>query len=89
MAKKAKQMKFQFDKRGQNSTKASEILKDSKKQWGRIFKEEIRTEKSTSNPDVTRAAKRASKKYKKVKLTWSQALKKASGKSIRKSKSKK
>ena len=64
-------------KRGQNSKEASKILKESKKQYQKIFKEEIATEKRKSKPNVTQAAKRAGVRYRKVKVTWQQALKKA------------
>lgn len=74
---KSAQLKLKFDKRGENSTKASSIYQNSKKEWTAIFKQEVLKEKQKANPKMPTAAKRASKRYKSKRLTWGQALKKA------------
>lgn len=70
----AKQLSCNFSKRGVNSKRASQILQDNKDEYQKILKSEIRKQKGKK--DVTKAAKAASRKHKK--MSWSQALKKAS-----------
>ena len=78
MAKKqSAQMRLKFDKRGNNSVKASKIYRASKKKWDDIFDSEVRIEKKRKKPDMPKAAKRASKRYAKVKMEWGDAMKKA------------
>ena len=69
-----KQKSFNFTKRGVNSKRASQILKDNRKEYQTILKSEIRKQKGKK--DVTKAAKAASRRHKK--MTWKEALKKAS-----------
>lgn len=68
------QTELKFNNRGENSKKASKILKDNKNEYQRILKAEIASQKGKK--DVCKAAKAASKKHKK--MTWKQAMKKAS-----------
>ena len=70
----ARQTSFNFSKRGCNSTKAARILKENRAEYRDLLKKEIA--KQTGKKSVTKAAKAASKKHKK--MTWKQALKKAS-----------
>jgi hypothetical protein len=63
---------------GINAKRASFLYRNSKKQWSNILKQEIREEKAKRKPVMPNAAKRASKRYAKVKMTWGQALKKVS-----------
>jgi len=65
-----------FTKRGLNSTKAAKILKENKLEYQRLLKKEIAGQ--TGKKDVCKAAKAASKRHKK--MSWRQALKKASDK---------
>jgi hypothetical protein len=65
-------------KLGINAKRASFLYRNSKKQWNSILKQEIREEKSKRKPAMPNAAKRASKRYAKVRMTWQQALKKVS-----------
>ena len=84
MAKtKTAQMKMKFDKRGCNSVEASKLYRKSKKQWDVLFNSEVKKEKQRKTPNMPAAAKRASTRYKKVSLTWSEAQRKA-GKSHKK-----
>lgn len=69
------QKKINFTKRGQNSTKAARILKENKAEYQKLLKSEL--SKQTGKKDVCRAAKAASKRH--TKMTWRQAMKKASG----------
>lgn len=75
--KKPTQMKIQFDKRGQNSVKASKIYQQSKKEWTKIFNQEVKKEKDKKTPNMPLAAQRASKRYGKVRMDWSEAQRKA------------
>jgi hypothetical protein len=68
------QTEMKFNNRGENSKKAAKILKDNKNEYQRLLKAEIASQKGKKN--VCKAAKAASKKHKK--MTWKQALKKAS-----------
>lgn len=68
------QTSLKFSSRGENARKASRILKDNKKEYQRLLKAEIASQKGKK--DVCKAAKAASKKHKK--MTWKQAMKKAS-----------
>lgn len=68
------QKEINFTKRGQNSTKAAKILKENKAEYQKLLKSEI--SKQTGKKDVCKAAKAASKRHKK--MSWKQALKKAS-----------
>lgn len=68
------QTKMNFTSRGANSKKASRILQDNKKEYQRLLKAEIASQKGKK--DVCKAAKAASKKHKK--MSWKQAMKKAS-----------
>ncbi|MDR0606391.1 MAG: hypothetical protein LBG80_19115 [Bacteroidales bacterium] len=74
---KVKQLKLRFDKRGENSTRASSLLSKSKEEWTKLFEQEVKREKEKKNPKMPSAAKRASRRYKSKRLTWGQALKKA------------
>lgn len=69
-----KQKSFNFTKRGVNSKRASQILKDNREEYQSLLKSEIR--KQRGKKDVTKAAKAASKKH--HKMSWKEALKKAS-----------
>lgn len=60
--------------KGLNSKKASALLKDNKREYQRILKNELRAQKGKK--DVCKAAKAASKKYNK--MSWGEALRKAS-----------
>jgi len=53
-----------FSSRGENAKKASKILKDNKKEYQRLLKAEIASQKGKK--DVCKAAKAASKKHKKM-----------------------
>ena len=75
--KKTAQLSMKFDKRGTNSVKASKIYRQSKKKWEDIFDSEVRIEKKRKKPDMPKAAKRASKRYARVKMDWGDAMKKA------------
>ena len=75
--KKSTQLSLKFDKRGNNSVKASKIYQDAKKKWTKYFNAEVSIEKKKKKPDMPKAAKRAAKRYSKDKLTWAGALKKA------------
>lgn len=68
------QTSLKFSSRGENARKASRILKDNKKEYQRLLKAEIASQKGKK--DVCKAAKVASKKHKK--MSWKQAMKKAS-----------
>lgn len=68
------QTSLKFSSRGENARKASRILKDNKKEYQRLLKAEIASQKGKK--DVCKAAKAASKKHKK--MSWKQAMKKAS-----------
>lgn len=68
------QTSLKFSNRGENAKKASRILKDNKKEYQRLLKAEIASQKGKK--DVCKAAKAASKKHKK--MSWKQAMKKAS-----------
>lgn len=68
------QTSMKFNSRGENAKKASKILKDNKKEYQRLLKAEIASQKGKK--DVCKAAKAASKKHKK--MSWKQAMKKAS-----------
>ena len=83
MAKTRKnaQLSMKFDKRGTNSVRASKIYKQSKKKWEELFNSEVRIEKKRKKPDMPKAAKRASKRYARVKMEWGDAMKKAGKKS--------
>lgn len=70
----AKQKSINFTRRGCNSKKAARILKENREEYGKLLKKELA--KQTGKKSVTRAAKAASKKHKK--MTWKQALKAAS-----------
>ena len=70
----SKQTSFNFTKRGVNSKRASRILQENKDEYQTLLKEEIRKQKGKK--DVTKAAKAASRRHKK--MTWKEALKKAS-----------
>lgn len=70
----AKQKSINFTKRGCNSKRAARILKANREEYGKLLKKEIA--KQTGKKSVTKAAKAASKKHKK--MTWKQALKAAS-----------
>lgn len=70
----ATQKSFNFTRRGCNSKKAARILKENREEYGKLLKKEIA--KQTGKKSVTKAAKAASKKHKK--MTWKQALKAAS-----------
>ena len=87
MAKKvkSKQLSMKFDKRGANSVRASKIYRTSKKKWEGIFESEVRIEKKRKKPNMPQAAKRASKRYSRVKMEWGDAMKQA-GKTTRKRK---
>ena len=74
---------MKFDKRGDNATKASKLYRAAKKKWDDIFESEVKIEKKRKKPDMPKAAKRASKRYSRVKLDWTDAMKKA-GKTTRK-----
>ena len=80
--KKSSQYKMKFDKRGINAERASKIYRASKKKWEGIFESEVRIEKKRKKPDMPKAAKRASKRYARVKMDWSDAMK-AAGKTNR------
>lgn len=54
------QTELKFNNRGENSKKASKILKDNKNEYQRILKAEIASQKGKK--DVCKAAKAASKK---------------------------
>ena len=68
------QTSINFTKRGCNSTKAARILKENREEYGKLLKKEIAKQKGKKS--VTRAAKSAAKKHKK--MTWKRALKAAS-----------
>lgn len=68
------QTSLKFSDRGENAKKASRILKDNKKEYQRLLKAEIAAQKGKK--DVCKAAKAASKKHNK--MSWKQAMKKAS-----------
>lgn len=68
------QTSLKFSNRGENAKKASRILKDNKKEYQRLLKAEIASQKGKK--DVCKAAKAASRKHKK--MSWKQAMKKAS-----------
>lgn len=70
----ATQKSFNFTKRGCNSKKAARILKENREEYRNLLKKEIA--KQTGKKSVTKAAKAASRKHKK--MTWKQALKAAS-----------
>jgi hypothetical protein len=63
-------------KRGENSSRASSLYQKSKAEWTKIFLEEVNKEKTKNKPQMPKAAKRASSRYKSKRLTWKQALKK-------------
>jgi len=69
-----RQKSINFSRRGCNSTKAARILKENREEYQELLKKEIRKQKGKKS--VTKAAKAASRKHKK--MSWSQALKKAS-----------
>ena len=75
--KKTAQMKMKFDKRGYNSVEASKLYRKSKRQWDVLFNSEVKKEKQRKKPNMPAAAKRASTRYKKVSLTWTEAQRKA------------
>jgi len=85
---KNKQLSMKFDKRGNNSVKASKIYRQSKKKWEELFDSEVRIEKKRKKPDMPKAAKRASKRYARVKMDWGEAMAKA-GKTVKKRSTKK
>ncbi|MBR4155559.1 MAG: hypothetical protein IKU01_02490 [Bacteroidales bacterium] len=68
------QTTMKFNSRGDNAKKASRILRDNKKEYQRILKAEIASQKGKK--DVCKAAKAAAKKHKK--MSWKQAMKQAS-----------
>lgn len=70
----ATQTSINFSRRGCNSTKAAKILKENRAEYRDLLKKEIAKQKGKKS--VTKAAKAASRKHKK--MSWSQALKKAS-----------
>lgn len=70
----AKQTQINFTRRGCNSTKAAKILKENRAEYQDFLKKEIAKQKGKKN--VVKAAKAAAKKHKK--MSWAQALKKAS-----------
>ena len=67
------QTSINFSKRGANSKAASRILDENKKEYQKLLKEEIAKQKGKKS--VTKAAKAASKRHKK--MTWKQALRQA------------
>lgn len=69
-----RQTTINFAKRGVNSKRASRILQENKDEYQTLLKQEIRKQKGKK--DVTKAAKAASRRHKK--MTWKEALKKAS-----------
>lgn len=77
-------------KQGENSRIASKLLADSKKEYKKIFAQEVEKEKKKRKPYMPDASKRASARYnKESKLSWSEALTMASKGQKRKSKPKK
>ena len=70
----SRQTSFNFTKRGVNSKRASRILKENREEYQSLLKSEIRKQKGKKS--VTKAAKAASKKH--HKMSWKEALKKAS-----------
>jgi hypothetical protein len=75
MAKKSNgQLSLKFNKRGENSKKASTLYRKRKKEWTRLFNEEVSKEKAKPKPNMPKAAKRASKRYKK--FSWADAMRK-------------
>jgi len=75
--RKSSQLSMKFDKRGNNSVRASKIYRQSKKKWEEFFDSEVRIEKKRKKPDMPKAAKRASKRYARVKMDWGEAMAKA------------
>lgn len=77
-------------KQGENSRIASKLLAESKKDYKRIFAQEVEKEKKKRKPYMPDASKRASARYnKESKLSWSEALTMASKGQKKKSKPRK
>lgn len=59
-------------KRGENSKRASKLLAAHKKEYQKIFAEEVKKQKATHHPSMPQAAKSAGKRYRK--MSWRDAL---------------